>query len=271
MFCFTLSSTMANRTRTLSLLRDSIRPPEGEGRGSFPFRKGLRLKGFTLIEMIVALAATGLILGAAYTTLFSGLDSYRYSAYRGETFSILQRALDRIFDDLSSAHLSASGGRFVIENDSIETEEYGEIPLDRLRFQSLVSKISWDDRPQEDLAEIEYFVDNDPETPPRWLVRRIQSPVDSDLSSGGVIHLAGPRVLGIDIRAFDGAQWVEEWDSSDRYPKQILVKLYMAPPASSRITDRVLTLSSSTWIPGSNGQASTPTSQEGAPTEGGSP
>ncbi len=210
--------------------------------------------GFTLIELVIALAATGLILGAAYATLFSGLDSYRYSAYRSETYSVLQRALDRIFDDLSATHLSSKGGQFVIENDSVEMEQYGEVPLDRLRFQSLVGKTSWDERPQEELAEIEYYIDTDPETSPRWLVRRIQSPVDSNLEQGGTVHLAGPRILGMEVQAHNGQEWVEEWESSDSYPQQIMIKLYMEPPVSSGITDRVLSLSSSVWIPRSKGQ-----------------
>ncbi|MCA9412337.1 MAG: prepilin-type N-terminal cleavage/methylation domain-containing protein [Candidatus Omnitrophica bacterium] len=211
---------------------------------------------FTLVEMIIALAATGLILGAAYATLFSGLDSYRYSAYRAETYSVLQRSLDKMFEDLTCAHLSKSGGRFLIESDSIEHDVYGEVPLDRIRFQSLVSRVNWDDVPQEDLSEVEYYIDTDTETPARWLVRRIDSPVDSNLSEGGSIHLVGPRVLGLEIQAYNGSEWVDEWDSTNSFPQEILIKLYMEPPKSSGITDRILSLSSSVWIPGSKGQAS---------------
>lgn len=227
-------------------------------------------RGFTLVEMVIALAATGLILGAAYATLFSGLDAYRYSAYRSETYSVLQRALDKIFEDLTAAHLSASSGQFVIEDDSIETEKYGEIPLDRLRFQAIVSRLNWEAKPQEDLAEIEYFIDNDSETPARWLVRRIQSPTDSDLSAGGSIHLTGPKILGIDIQAHNGSEWVTEWDSTDSYPEQVMIKLYMEPPSSSGITDRVLSLSSAVWLPRSKGQPKAASTEE-IGTEGATP
>lgn len=89
---------------------------------------GRRAAGFTLIEMIVALTTTGLILAAAYATLFSGLDSYRYSAYRGEVYSVLQRALDRMVDDLVSAHLSGNEGIFVIETDVVESSQRPHTP-----------------------------------------------------------------------------------------------------------------------------------------------
>lgn len=220
--------------------------------------------GFTLIEMIVALATTGLILGAAYATLFSGLDSYRYSAYRGEVYSVLQRALDRMVDDLVSAHLSGNEGIFVIETDVVESERFGEVPLDRIRFQSLVAKVAWSDRPQEDLAEIEYFIDNEEETPARWLVRRIQTPVDGNLSAGGSIHLVGPRIVGAEIHAHDGEQWVEEWNSPTAYPQRVSITLFMEPPRSSGITDRLISLSSVAWLPRSKGQAAPASDSEGA-------
>lgn len=224
---------------------------------------GRRAVGFTLIEMIVALTTTGLILAAAYATLFSGLDSYRYSAYRGEVYSVLQRALDRMVDDLVSAHLSGSEGIFAIETDVIETERFGEIPLDRLRIQALVAKVAWNDRPQEDLAEIEYFIDNEEETPARWLVRRIQTPVDGNLSAGGNIHLVGPRIVGMEVRAHDGEQWVEEWNSSNAYPQRVSITLFMEPPRSSGITDRLISLSSVAWLPRSKGQAAPASEAEG--------
>lgn len=205
--------------------------------------------GFTLIELLMALATMGLILGAAYTSLFSGLDSFRRSAYESEVYAVLHRSLNRIFTDLACSSNSSEGTRFVVEHESIDHDTYGNIPVDVLRFQAHLIKVKWDDTPQSDLTEVEYYIDMDEETPPRWLVRRTESPADDNPESGGEVHLVGPAVIGMDVQLHNGSKWVTTWDSRTDLPVAVKVELVMEPANHPDGGNRLERFSSIFWIP----------------------
>lgn len=211
------------------------------------------------------MAAAALILGAAYTALLSGLRSYSASAYRSEIYTVLERSLHRIFEDLTDAHMGEGEYRFQLIDDTLEIEGLPELPNDRLLFTSNRARTEWRNIPQSDLSEVEYYIDTDEETPARWLVRRTDSPPDSDPTSGGEIHLIGPKVVGMQIEAFDGAKWLAEWDSTDNMPKAVRVSLYMLPGRESLTPGKLETLGSMVWLP--RGQATKPSATPGTASE----
>jgi prepilin-type N-terminal cleavage/methylation domain-containing protein len=231
----------------------------------FPFAKRAPC-GFTLVELLLALATMGLILGAAYTSLFSGLDSFRRSAYESEVYTVLHRSLDRVFADLACSFNASEGTRFVLEDESIDHDVYGSIPTDVLRFQAHLMKVKWDNTPQSDLTEIEYYIDMDDETPPRWLVRRTESPADQDPVSGGEVHLVGPAVIGMDVQLHNGSKWVSTWDSRTDLPVAVKVELVMEPANHPDGGNRLERFSSIFWIP-TSGDTGTVASSESASNE----
>jgi type II secretion system protein J len=227
----------------------------GVAKGVNPWRGD---SAFTLIEMLVALATMGLILGAAYTTLFSGMDAYTTSARESNVYTVLTRSMERMFRDLSCAAMGEQGFRFIVENDSLTTDTQEDLPIDRLRFQGRLLRLDWRDRPQSDLSEIEYFIaDEEEDAPARWLIRRTQSPADSDLEEGGEIHLVGPRVIGLNVEAFDGSKWLEEWDSTSELPQAVRIRLFMEPEERESDARDLETVSSIVWIPTAGGTATT--------------
>jgi len=206
-----------------------------------------------LVEVLVVLATMGFILGTAYAALFSGLDAYRYSAYESEVLTVLHRSLDRLFTDLACTSAASPRTHFVVVDDSVESEVHGEIPTDRLRFQAHMLKLQWEQKPQSDLTEVEYYVDLDPDTAPCWLVRRTDSPADSDAESGGEIHLVGPGVVGMNVELYNGSKWVSEWTSSE-LPRAVRIRLLMVPSNYPGGSPRLETMTSIFWIPSSGGQ-----------------
>jgi len=220
--------------------------------------------GFTLLELILAMAATSLLLGAAYAAFFSGLDSYNTNAYKSEIRAVLSRSLIRILDDLKASQTGVDAFRFVVENNEIEIEgeAAGPIPNDRLLFTAANAKENWEAKPQSDLSEVEYYIDNDDETPARWLVRRTDSPPDSRPLEGGEIHLVGPRVIGMDVLLYNGTKWVEEWDSSTGLPLAVKVSLFVGPTRETVFRNRFESMTASVWLPKGTGSASTATSEE---------
>lgn len=194
------------------------------------------------------MVATTLVLGAAYTALFTGLDSYNLSSYQAEVYTVLNRCLDRMFDEVASAHIGANTARFLIVDNFEENDEFGEIANDRMVFEAAVGKTNWSNVVQSDLAEIEYSIDTDDETPARWLVRRMQSPPDGKPLEGGDLNLLGPRVVGMNVKAYDGKEWVDEWDSSETLPQAVHVQLYILPSSDAVSPKRLETLWTTVWL-----------------------
>jgi len=205
--------------------------------------------GFTLIELLLSLAATSVILGAAYAALFSGLSGFQYSSQKTEALTILQRALDRMTHNLSCLYISDSSQLFRVSDDIRDLGPLGEIPNDSLLFLAFANYLTWEERPQSDLAELEYLIDVDEETPAKWLIQRMDSPVDEDRESGGVIRLVGPRVIGMDIHLYNGSEWVEEWGSRDGLPSIVNITLYMQMADDQISKKRIETLSANVWLP----------------------
>jgi type II secretion system protein J len=234
------------------------------------FHLGDERPGFTLVELLLALMATSLILGAAYAALFSGLNSYQMSSYKAEILTVLNRSLARMFEDLTAACVGAETFRFQVTSEIREIEGLGEFPNDRLLFTAAIAKTDWTDKPQSDLSEVEYYIDADEETPARWLVRRTETPPNSNPKEGGEIHLIGPRVEGMDVLLFNGTQWVDEWDSSTELPQAVRITLFILPSSEAVSPRRIEQLSSTVWIPRSTGGASGgSTGTEAKPTESG--
>ncbi len=227
-------------------------------------RPGSSPTGFTLLELILAMTATTLILGAAYTAFFSGLTSYNVNSYKSEIRGVLFRSLTRILEDLKSAQTGADDFRFVVENEEIEVEgmSTGSIPNDRLLFTAANARTNWENKPQSDLSEVEYYIDRDEDSPARWLVRRTDTPPDSRPLEGGEIHLVGPRVIGMDVLLYNGTKWVEEWDSSTELPLAVKVSLYMGPTRETIFQNRFESLTASIWLPKGTGSSSTSTTDK---------
>lgn len=226
-------------------------------------RPGSLPTGFTLLELVLAMTATTLILGTAYTAFFSGLTSYNINSYKSEIRGVLFRSLTRILDDLKSAQTGADELRFVVENEEIEIEgaPAGPVPNDRILFTAATAKVNWENKPQSDLSEVEYYIDRDDETPARWLVRRTDIPPDSRPLEGGEIHLVGPRVVGMDVLLYNGTKWVEEWDSSTELPLAVKVSLYVGPTRETVFQNRFESLTASVWLPKGTGSSSSTTTQ----------
>lgn len=226
-------------------------------------RSGSSPAGFTLLELILAMVATTLLLGSAYTAFFSGLNSYNTNAYKSEIRAVLFRSLTRILDDLKTAQTGSDEFRFLVENDEIEIEGVAAdpVPNDRILFTASNARINWESKPQSDLSEVEYYIDRDDETPARWLVRRTDTPPDLKPLEGGEIHLVGPRVVGMGIEVYDGSKWVEEWDSSTELPLAIRVSLYIGPTRETIFQNRFESLTASVWLPKGTGSSSSSTGE----------
>jgi hypothetical protein len=81
------------------------------------------------------------------------------------------------------------------------------------------------DGPVGELSEVGYYIDNDPATDAKWLMRREDSTMDDDPLEGGEVSLAGPGVSQLNLEFYDGFEWQAEWDDTKKFPVAVRIQI----------------------------------------------
>ena len=169
-------------------------------------------RGFTLIEVLIAIAIFALLMIAVYETFDQSIRSYQTVEHSRELNETARLILDRIGDDLQAAAIFNDNPDMVLVGED-GTGARGQ-PADRLVFSTLNHLPLDPNAPESDLAEVEYQIRPDPETREPLLVRREKAYLDDDHEQGGVLTILSSRVTGLNFRYFDGTEALQErWDA----------------------------------------------------------
>jgi len=180
-----------------------------------------RAAGFTLIEMLLGITLSSLVIVSAYLILTAVIQTYRVSLVRGEAYENARAAMLMMEKDLAAAFLSPNregGTNF----QGLDEEEEG-VSMDRLTYMTVNHRPQYSGIGESDMAEVEYYIDTDSDTPEQWLQRRKDPTPDDDPFDGGVTHLLGENIVALDFQYFDGTEWVGEWDSKDSIPVAVQI------------------------------------------------
>lgn len=210
--------------------------------------KSANERGFTLIEIMVATVITMMIIGSVYAAFRSSLKVYQ----RDETRIImLQRcrfSLDRIARDISNLY-------FVSDDEELKlfAEDFSDsettMDKDMISFVAIVEPKLADYIPAEesstltneeeentlpsDLARIIYYIGPNPEDETIQSLMRIETTnLDTEELQNTMEELTSSSpseelqeslrssilvdyVAGLNIRYFDGSEWVDSWDMDE--------------------------------------------------------
>ncbi len=214
-------------------------------------------RAFTLVELLTATTITALVLSGAFFSMSVVLQAYKMRGGKTSDAEIANMIFNRLRKDLASTFISPHEDttRFVGMD-----EQAGQFDADTLTFISMVNNPIEIGEGTSDLAEVQYFIDQDDSTPERWLVRRYDATPDIDPFSGGEISLLGPHVQSINIEYYDGLVWWPEWDSEADLPIAVNISLgFFRPqqleqqPAPEMLTQH----STAIWITLSRGMTDT--------------
>ncbi len=166
--------------------------------------------GFTLIELMVALAILAIMLTAIYAAFSSAITAMRESRQQDDTLQVGRLVMERIANDLAMAFYRTDAQRrknpthaFIGRDD--ERDDYAR---DRLDFTAAGRPLAHDDTPGSDVAELSYYIDDtytgrtvdDPYGSGGLLVRREDPLPDDDFRHGGTLRILAENVVALNFR-----------------------------------------------------------------------
>lgn len=168
--------------------------------------------GFTLLELIVALALMDIIALALYSSMHTGFNAKSKSHSLLKPYESIVPAFEFIRRDLVSA-VKPDGilaGVFIGENESgLRTLDADTLSLYTCGYQPE------DEEASSNIINIRYGLEDDIETDKIVLKRFVTKNI---LSPGQVApeeEVICRGIAGLDIYYYDGSGWVENWDSSE--------------------------------------------------------
>jgi len=185
-------------------------------------RPSLDSKGFTLLELLVALALLVILSGALYGTYFSVLRGREKGGARIDARRELSVTLDRLTNELNSAYFrqqdNKDGKLFLQVQDR---DRYGK-PTSAIIFTYLAPPSV--NPPASDLNLVSYSIKEKDEV--LTLVRETRNPY-YDLSWKSTPFPVMDGVEGFLVECYDGGKWVKTWDTAlnSRLPDRIRVTL----------------------------------------------
>lgn len=165
-------------------------------------------EGFTLVELMVSATLMAVILGAAYATLRSGLDSQKLVHEREELLQSARAALDLICADLRNACVLSKEYEFLGMKRTI-----GGLEADNLDFAT--RHYSPKRNGEADWCETSYFLTREKNSRGLVLWRRRDPTRDDAPLDGGRKEELVHGVLGLRFEYYDGFEWFEQWGDVD--------------------------------------------------------
>ncbi|MBW2057673.1 MAG: prepilin-type N-terminal cleavage/methylation domain-containing protein [Deltaproteobacteria bacterium] len=193
-------------------------------------------EGFTLVEMVVAMVILAVLLVTAYGVFSSSYSALHRVNPARDIYHTARVVLDRMTEEIQSAYYGTGLGYTGLVGKDYEEDG---APMDSLTF-STMANFDWikgvEGVRESDFLKISYRLVKGEEEEGKVLIRRQDpafGPLEDDpeeFGSGarGTFHLAD-GVWGMDLRYFDGKDWVEEWNSTEeeRLPRAVEIRLIL--------------------------------------------
>jgi len=193
--------------------------------------------GFTLLELIMALAASAVILAAIYGVFSRAVHLRAEAMIHARTAGLRLRAAALLRDDLRHALLSGSQAPTPVAATLLGSAQApGSSFPGYLRFTTTTGR-DLDDTPIADVQRVEYYIVDDPEATDRQaglLVRTVDRAI---LAQTAEAPREEPLLHGLErmeVEFYDGTAWQAAWEftaTDPTLPQAVRVRLYPTPAA----------------------------------------
>jgi general secretion pathway protein J len=198
----------------------------------------MKRRGFTLLELLVAMAIFSIIVSACYALFSATRGAARRAEFKAQMLQTARAALGALEDELRAAVMPASGfdTGFIGTNSGSEKQ-----PLDRLEFVTAsghpagLDKDNYDepDRLPErsDLVQVRYWIEEDLSRKAHGLVRERHFdllPVSTRTLREEDVEEVAPEVVHVNLRYYD-TEWRDSWDTTQtrKMPKAVEITVHV--------------------------------------------
>ncbi|MBQ26986.1 MAG: hypothetical protein CMH81_02410 [Nitrospiraceae bacterium] len=227
--------------------------------------------GFTLIEILLAMAMVAILFTMLYGTFGSSVDLIQAAEQEGETYHMARLTIRQLSQELTSVVQSLNGVMFeatagekcpqiarieLLDADAVEEEEEeaeggrigfiavdveeGNRPMDCFTFATYAHGRYRPDVKESDLSVATYWLDGDK------VMHREETNLFSLSSKSVESYPLAEGVEGMNFKFFDGTEWVDEWDAGklDMLPYAVEVELtFLLPSAERRVFTTMVSVS----------------------------
>ena len=185
-------------------------------------------RGFSLIEILIAASLLAIIGALLMQSLSSSIDAKDAIEGTSSRYHLVRTAMSRMVDELSMAYLSnhrpTTGAEvramtgFKGERDRVDMTGFGYVPR-------------VEDEKKSDQRQLSFFLDTDPRTQTKSLMRREQANLDDDYEEGGRVLTLLPNVRDLEFQYWDPQKeaWQDKWDAQgtelNRLPARIRLEM----------------------------------------------
>lgn len=214
-------------------------------------------RAFTLIEMIIALAACVVVLGAIYGVFSRAVHLRDNAIERTREMRIRSRAIAVLRNDLLNARIS--GGTLAANLIGSEESDRSSFP-GYLKFTTTTARAAASALIA-DLQQVEYYIANDPQSSGRKagiLVRAVDRNLLSQTREEPPEEALLDGVGAMELSFFDGQNWTPTWEATPEnktLPQAIRVNIEFAPTEDGRIPPPIEVLTPWTTQPVTEEQA----------------
>lgn len=161
-------------------------------------------RGFTLIEILIALAILAMIVASTFTIFRSSAKSWQKGEIRTERYHNARTAIGRMSQELSQAVMTGNAEcRF--------TGAKGEVKF--ISFMSTRAEVF-------EPSEITYWLDKEN----KYLMRNGDIEPDYDFSTQDYSDILADGISELEFSYYDGSAWNDTWDSSASEDDKVLPK-----------------------------------------------
>ena len=187
-------------------------------------------RGFTLLELTVALAASAIVLSAIFGIFSRAIHLRDNATERARDARVRLRAANVIRNDLRNARVSGGTLAATLEGSQ---ESHGAGFPGYIKFTTTTTPDDADE-PSTDVQQVEYYIVNDPVTTDRksgLLVRATTRDLLTTVREQAPEEILLADVSAMEVSFFDGQEWKESWAVSDAdktLPTAVRVRLLTA-------------------------------------------